>query len=298
MPYITSPYAPQARKHGANLVLLHGLSPAEAARRCGVHRSTIATWVSKAKQRNNYNLGILTESSRPKRPAGRIDPRIVERIVTLRRKHGRCSPAIHAQLLREGIQVSAKSVQRTIRRQGLARPLARYRRAWKPPIKRPLPLRPGDLVQMDTIHLARKDGSRYYLYTIIDVYSRWAYAEYRPRLSQRQSFEILMRAQAAAHFGFSMIQTDNGPEFQTWFHHMLLAKGLRLRHSRVRTPNDNAHLERFNRTIQDECIKRYRVSEGDTAEAVHQYLKYYNEDRLHMGIQFATPKEIVAKLLT
>jgi putative transposase len=150
---------------------------------------------------------------------------------------------------------------------------------------------------MDTIHLMRQDGSRYYLYTVLDVCSRWAYAEYRPRLSQRESFQVLMAAQQAAGFGFDMIQTDNGPEFGRWYHQMLLAKGLRLRHSRVRKPNDNGHLERFNRTIQDECLRRFRVTELDTPTALKRYLKYYNDDRLHIGIAYATPNEIVAKML-
>lgn len=298
MSYVTSPYAPAARKRAANLVLTHGYTKAQAARVTGVHRSTIATWVEKARRTNQGLVGIPTESSRPHHSPQATSPMVVARIVTLRRAHGRCAPAIHAQLRREGISVSEKTVQRTIRRQGLAKPLSKWRRAWTPPIKRPWPLAPGALVQMDVVHLTRPDDSRYYLYTVLDVYSRWAYAEYRPRLSQRESLAVIMAAQTEAGFAFSMIQTDNGPEFGKWFHQMLIARGLRLRHSRVRTPNDNAHLERFNRTIQDECITRYRVREEQTAEAVEKYLMYYNTERLHAGIDYQTPSEIVAKVLS
>jgi len=297
MSYTTSPYAPAARSKAANLVLIWGYSKAAAARKVGVHRSTIGRWVAKGKLRNHYKLGIPTESSRPHVPARQLEPAVVARIVALRRLTQRCAPAIHAQLMREGTSVSLSSVRRTIRRQGLAKPLPGYRRKWHPSLKRPVPLRPGDLVQMDTVHLLRPDGSRYYLYTVLDVCSRWAYAEYRPHLSQRESFAVLMAAQQAARFGFTVIQTDNGPEFGRWFHQMLLAKGLRLRHSRVRRPNDNAHLERFNRTIQEECLKRFHVTEAATAASVTQYLTYYNEERLHAGINYQTPREIVAKLL-
>lgn len=297
MPYVTSPYAPAARRKAANLVLRHGFSAAEAARRTGVHRSTVGTWIKKAK-RMNSNKGIPTESSRPKNPANQLDPEIVMRIVALRRETGRYAAALHAQLREEGVSVSLPSVKRTIRRKGLARPLSKWRRAWTPPIKRPWPLSPGALVQMDTIHIQRPDGSRYYLYTILDVCSRWAYAEYRPRLRQYESFEILLNAQAEAGFAFEMVQTDHGPEFGHWFHRMLLTRGLRLRHSRVRKPNDNAHLERFNRTVQDECLRRNRVAENDTKTALKSYLKYYNEGRLHGGINWQTPSRIVAKVLT
>ena len=297
MSYVTSPYAPVARARAANLVLLHGYTPAQAARITGVHRSTIARWVTKGKVRNNYSLAIYTLSSKPNHPGRHLDPAIVMRICELRRSSGRYAAAIHAQLIDEGILVSLSSVKRTIRRQGLARPLAKWHRAWTPPIPRPRVEQVGSLVQMDTIHIPRSDGSKYYLYTIIDVHSRWAYAEYRSKLSQRESFEILMAAQSQARFVFTMIQTDNGPEFSRWFHQMLLSKGLKLRHSRVRTPNDNAHLERFNRTVQDECIKRFHVSEANTKYHLKRYLLYYNEKRLHGGINWQTPNQIVAKVL-
>lgn len=297
MPYVTSPYAPAARRRAANLVLRHGLSAAEASRQTGVHRSTIGTWVKQAGQSNSSLAGIPTQSSRPRVPGRRLDPVIVERICALRRETGRYAAALHAQLLEEDIKVSLSSVKRVIRRNGLARPLSKWRRAWKPPIKRPQPSMPGALVQMDTVHIARRDGSKYYLFTVIDVCSRWAYTEYRPRISQRESYDILMAAQSEAGFAFDMIQTDNGSEFGRWFHQMLVSRGLRLRHSRVRTPNDNAHLERFNRTVQEECIKRYHVAEVDTPAALRSYLAYYNNDRLHGGINWQTPARIVAKVL-
>lgn len=297
MPYVTSPYAPAARARAANLVLLYGYTYAEAARKTGVHRSTIATWVKLGKQRNNYRLSIPTQSSRPKHPGRRLDPQIVARIVELRRSTGRYAAAIHAQMTQEGVSVSLSSVKRTIRREGLAKPLSKWRRAWTPPIPRPRVEHPGSLIQMDTVHLMRPNGTRYYLYTVIDVCSRWAYAEYRSSLSQRASFEVLAAAQAEAGFGFSLVQTGHGPEFGRWFRGMVGSRGWGFRHSRIRRPNDNAHIERFNGILQQECIKRYRVEEKDTASYIKQFLLYYNTSRLHGGINWNTPAQIVAKVL-
>ncbi len=297
MPYVTSPYAPAARAKAANLVLLHGYTCAEAARKTGVHRSTIARWVKLGRQRNNHKLGIPTQSSRPKNPGRCLDPEIVARIVELRRTSGRYAAAIHAQMLQEGTKVSLSSVKRTIRRSGLARPLSKWRRAWTPPISRPRVERPGSLVQMDTVHLMRANGTRYYLYTVIDVCSRLAYAEYRPNLSQRASFEVLVAAQAEAGFGFELVQTDHGPEFGRWFKGMVQSRGWGFRHSRVRRPNDNAHIERFNGIVQKECLRRYRVEEPDTTLYVKRFLLYYNTERLHGGINWKTPSQIVAKVL-
>lgn len=41
MSYSNNPYAPKARRLAVNLVVKEGLSVAEAARRSGVHRTTL-----------------------------------------------------------------------------------------------------------------------------------------------------------------------------------------------------------------------------------------------------------------
>ena len=71
-----------------------------------------------------------------------------------------------------------------------------------------------------------------------------------------------------------------------------------LRHSRVRKPNDNAHIERFNRTIQDECLGRYipeRIPLKTTKERLTAFLDYYNNERLHLGLQCSTPMEVLQR---
>ncbi|MCR4753521.1 MAG: integrase core domain-containing protein, partial [Candidatus Saccharibacteria bacterium] len=61
---------------------------------------------------------------------------------------------------------------------------------------------------------------------------------------------------------------------------------------RVRQPNDNAHIERFNRTLRQECIGNHvssRLSCEDINSKLRDYLDYYNFRRHHMGIEFRTP---------
>jgi len=65
------------------------------------------------------------------------------------------------------------------------------------------------------------------------------------------------------------------------------------RHSRIRTPNDNAHIERFNRTIQDECINRIPKDFKLWQKEIPEYLRYYNTERPHMGLGMKTPEEII-----
>jgi len=149
---------------------------------------------------------------------------------------------------------------------------------------------------MDTVHFIDWiTGERFYIYTIIDVHSRWAYAEVHDKLRQTMSLDVALRAQDTASFAFTMMQTDNGPEFQRYFSDMLAAKGIALRHSRVRQSNDNAHIERFNRTLQDECLSGYPTRDQATQERLNGFLDYYNTSRKHMGIGFEIPAEVVQR---
>ena len=49
-----------------------------------------------------------------------------------------------------------------------------------------------------------------------------------------------------------VVRTDNGPEFGKWFTDHCRTKH---RHNHPRSPNENGHLERFNRTLQEEPEK-------------------------------------------
>jgi transposase InsO family protein len=295
MSYVTSPYAPRARREAVNLVISKGWSAAQAARHAGVHRSTVGRWLVKAESVHG-NQYLYNSSARPKSSPRALPLRTVNQICILRRTLNRCAPVIHAHLAELGIQVSLSSVHRTFARQGLLRPRSKWAR-YRPQVPRPRVERPGDLVETDTVHYVKPDGKRVYLYTVIDVCSRWTHVEYHERVLPGIAAAVVLRAQAKAGFPFRMVQSDNGPEYSKWFTDRLTSAGIPSRHSRVRRPNDNAHIERFNRTIQEECFGGLRPRAADAAWLLENYLRYYNEARLHLGIGLSTPSRVVAKVL-
>ena len=87
-----------------------------------------------------------------------------------------------------------------------------------------------------------------------------------------------------------MIQTDHGPEFGKWFVERVKRNH---RYSRIGKPNDNAHIERFNRTIQEECLDKLQRDVKVINFELKKYLRYYNEYRLHMGIELKTPLQFI-----
>ena len=295
MSYSSNPLLPKARKWAINLVLKEGLPISVAARRAGVHRTTLWRWLKRWQELELHHASYLpTKSSRPHNPANCLSSYVVGRIRYYREKIGRCAVIVHAYCIQEGTVVSLASVKRVLKRLGyVVRP--KWKR-YRVPVPRPLANKPGDLVQTDTVHLYdHLTKKKVYLYTMIDVYSRWAYSEYHEHINQKLSYEFLLRAQGWAGFKFHTVQSDNGPEFGRWLSDMLASKGTMLRHSRVRKPNDNAYIERFNRTIQEEGLDKLFPNEKKIYYQLFEFLDYYNYHRLHLGLQCQTPASMLQR---
>ncbi len=293
MAYTSNPYAPKARKEATNLVK-KGLGTTEVARMYGVNRTTLWRWLKRASKHSREFIPTLP--SQPKSHPNQVPEDTVRRLVELRLKLGRCAPVLHAHLILEGYSTSPSSVSRVLKREGLVRKKKRQARYYTP-LPRPVSDCPGALVQVDTIHFVRADGSRFYVYALIDTFSRLAYAEYHPKLRQRISLAVIKNAQNKFGFKFSTVQTDNGPEFKDFLDIALRRDRILLRHSRVRKPNDNAHVERFNRTIQEECFQSKPPNQRTASRQIEEYLIYYNNQRLHLSLGLQTPTAFVAKVL-
>jgi transposase InsO family protein len=288
MPYTTNPHIPRMRREAAQLVY-RGWSTRKVARHFGYSQSAVVKWCAKAKKIGYHP--IPTKSSRPRSHPRQLKKEVVDRILALRRQHGRTSEVVHQELKNEGVHVSLNSVRRTIDRAGLMKKRSRLKR-WHPPVNRPVPLKPGDLVQMDTVHRMIDDKKRLYVFTLIDVYSRWVYAKAFEKMNGKRSVEFVTEAEKRASFRFDMLQSDHGPEFSMWFVEQMQKSH---RYTRIGKPNDNAHIERFNRTLQEECLDKLPNNVRSINCALKRYLKYYNYERLHMGIELRTPSQLLSK---
>ena len=292
MAYTTNPNMGEVRRK-AVLMLKQGHSTRQVARYFGYSQSAIVKWAARAPA--NVRLPIPTRTSRPKSHPRALARDTVQAIIDARLTHNRCAEVVHDDLKDQGIQVSLSSVKRTLARHELLKKRSKWART-RETLPRPEVTGPGSLVQMDTIHFVDwSSGERFYIYTLVDLHSRWAYAEVHDKLSQAHSLRVALRAQTKAGFHFVMLQTDNGPEFGKYCHDMLAARQITLRHSRVRQSNDNAHVERFNRTLQDECLTSYPLRRNVTQQKLDEYLDYYNTGRKHMGLGLKIPVQMIPR---
>ena len=291
MAYTNNPNLPRVRGEAIAL-LKKGWSMRKVGRHLGFTHSAISKWKKKAKV---WGYGpIPTESSAPKHHPNALSRPVISAIIHERVGRRRCAEHVYHALKNKGIEISLSSVKRTLDRAHLLK----KRSPWKRPhdfTERPLAAFAGALLEMDTIHFILPDGNRIYVYTLIDLFSRWAYAEVVERIGAEPSARFARRAVKTAPFKFVMIQTDHGSEFSTWFTHCLVTLGIKHRHSRVRQKDDQAHIERFNRTIQEECLDRVTHTISSFRKAVPPFLLWYNGERSHMGINYQTPLSMVPR---
>lgn len=294
MSYSSNPNMPRVRAEAVKMVR-SGKSVREVARHFGYSHSAVVKWCQKVHPEVRQFRVVPTETSRPHHHPNELDKAIVARILELRDSTHRGAEFIHVLLQREGVTVSLSSVKRTLSRHGRTK-YSKWKK-WHQSTPRPTPEAPGLLVEADTIHVGRKDGSELYIYTLIDLYSRWVYAVPAARISAAGGAGFTLTGHKVAPFQFQTVQTDHGPEFSTWFTKKLLEQQIAHRYTRVRKPNDNAHIERFNRTIQDECISRLSHDLKRWQRAIPEYLHYYNHERPHQGLDWLTPAEKLAEVV-
>lgn len=290
MPYTTNPNLPRVRMQAVELVR-NGWSAREVARHLGYAHNTILNWL---KIRPEYGwhgrLEIPTRSSRPRRHPKELSPEIIRRILTIRAEKDQCAEIIHWRLTQENILISISSVKRTLKRLGISK-YSKWKK-WHQYPPRPIPERPGMLVEIDAVHEGPPDN-RASAYALIDVNSRWAYAEPSLRVNTWSTIKFVTRARARAPFTFQTIQTDHGSEFSKQLTKVVEHAGISHRHSRIRTPTDNGHVERFIRTLQDECLHRIPRDFRTWQKEIPEFLDYYNTKRPHMGLKMKTPLEVV-----
>jgi transposase InsO family protein len=318
MAYSNNPNLPKARATAMQLLVKDRLPMQVVANKCGVNRSTLWRWKRKWDKLNeniqfdnpnrpsrvysqvNHLLRctwrIPTQTSRPLTSPKAIPENIVQLVISLRRMLKRCAEVVWWHLVQDnGVSISLSSVRRILKR--LHEINGRKKRVRRDNPRRPHVTKPGELVETDTIHyVCPSTGRRLYVYTVIDVYTRMAYAEVYPRILPGLAASVVLHARMELGFEFTMVQADNGPEFSRYFEQVLRGHNMPVRHTRLGRPNDNAHIERFNRTIQEECLGNtiyYSTPRTHIQGKLDNYLFYYNFKRVHLGLQYKVPADML-----
>lgn len=322
MSYCTGKHIEKSRGKAMKMLVIEKKPVGVVADRFGVDRSTIWRWHQKWLAQNNHielenpvrrkylgvsaykydfcKWNIPSLSAAPKHPHT-LSEDLVQLVLDVRDQLKRCAEVvwhhINAVLC---IEISLSSVRRILKRYGKTDTPKYHKNRHYKGIPRPQALSPGDLVEIDTIHLFNPiSKQKRYIYTVIDLYTRMAYARVYKELKPSNSLNTILEAEQYFGFNFKMVQSDNGLEFARYFETKLENKGIKIRHTRLGRPNDNAHIERFNRTIQEECTGNYYLESEPLKimdDKILSYIDYYNYHRVHLSISYRTPAEMLHRL--
>lgn len=146
---------------------------------------------------------------------------------------------------------------------------------------------PGHLVAFDTVERF-VHGCRRYIITFEDIYTRFGFAWATTSHASKAAKEFFDYCKMVFPFPFVFILTDNGSEFAKHFAEEVKKLHLTHYHTYPKTPKQNPHLERFNRTIQEEFID-YHVGELLNVQLFNRklidWLIWYNTERVHHAFQ-------------
>lgn len=98
-------------------------------------------------------------------------------------------------------------------------------------------------------------------------------------------------AKVAGDAGEPVVVTHDGDtKLGASFQAALAERGVQTQRLPVRSPNLNAHVERFIQSLQHECLHRFVVlGTRHLDHLVGEYATYYNTERPHSALEFRTP---------
>lgn len=277
-------------------------------RHFNISRKTFHKWKNLY---NPHSLATLESRDRaPKRKRQREISREQEtRIITLRKQHLRYGKEKLSRIYQSvyGEAISSWKIQKTIEKYRLyyhpARTEAIRRKRARAQIKKRITQLKqkkvsGFLLQVDTIVVYWNSIKRY-IVTGIDKYSKIAFARMYEKHSSYNSKDFLYRLNYLLDGKIENIQTDNGSEFLKHFDRV--CANLKINHyfSRNHTPKDNAVLERFNRTLQEEFVNQgnFDLDANRFNRSLTEWLVEYNFKRPHQALGYMPPINFQVKYL-
>ena len=156
---------------------------------------------------------------------------------------------------------------------------------------------PGELLAQDTFYVGRLKGvGRVYLHAVVDTFSSYAFGflhtSKRPETAVAVLHNDVLPFYRQHGIKVSSLLTDNGREFCGSDSHpyeiYLELNDIEHRRTKVRRPQANGFVERFNRTVLDEFFRSaFRTKFYETVEALQSdldtWLVNYNTERPHQG---------------
>ena len=211
-------------------------------------------------------------------------------ILDLRNRYGYGPCHIEQILRKRGFAISHRQIEKLLLRNGLVKPNIKKQRPRKW-VRYELP-NPNDMWHTDWSYdpFTQKNLSVY-----IDDRTRLITSHGIFKSASAENSVALLKAGIASYGKPKSVMTDHGTQYysnhpnaeqeNTTFRITLDALGIKHYLARVNRPQTNGKVERFFLTYKTE----YATGSFDD---INDFIKHYNEERIHMSLGYRTPKEI------
>lgn len=311
---------PRHRLRVARLIVEDRWPTSRAAAFYNVSYKTAAKWAQRYREQGP--AGMNDKTSAPHTQPAKTPQPVVRKIVHLRIKQRLGPVQIAAKLDMPASTVHAVLVRCRLNRltyidRATGEPARRYERA-----------RPGEMIHVDVTKFGNiPDGGGWrfvgvpagrknrqatkdrtgaknkqrqprlgncFVHTVIDDYTRLAYAECHDDEKAVTAAAVLRRAVAwFAERGVTVerVLSDNGSAYKSHLWHDTCAElGIKVKKTRVGRPQTNGKIERFHRTLNDGwAYRRLYTSETSRRAALTGWLHQYNHHRPHTALSGLPP---------
>lgn len=269
---------------------------------------------------NPYDLLSLEDDKITRTPhkvrQPETDPAVVKRIKEIREEYPRWGKKKIWKLLeREEIDTTIITVGRTLtrlRERGILKEppiviakIEKGKRRRKPRFHA-IPkdwdykiINPGDLIQVDTVHVHPLPGVRRYQFTACDYLTKRTARCAAKTITSRSAKKIIDILEERFPFGIKAIQIDGGSEFKKEFELECQQRNIILFVLPPRSPKLNSMVERMQRTSREEIYDIKDVSEDiDEHNSLLEEQDYiYNFIRPHDSLDLMTPDEYYLSII-
>jgi transposase InsO family protein len=275
----------------AKLMALHqqGVPLTTLSAEFGVAREVLGRWWTRYQAEDL--AGLQPRCRRPHGSPTRTTPAIERRVLRLRQRR------MSAIRIAHELGLGHSTVQRI---------LVRHRVNQLPRPARPKPRRyekqrPGELIHIDLKYLPALRNARHdFEFAAVDDFSREAVVSIRTDATSLTAASFLEHVAATLPYRIEAVLTDNAFAFTmrhamhcdrlTRFQQVCAEHDIAHHVLRPYAPQSNGKVERFFRTVDDECLHvRPLFTFAARSRAVDAFVWYYNHERPHLSLGGMTP---------
>lgn len=229
------------------------------------------------------------------RPEIKLHPNSEIIILDLRKRFGYGACHIEQILKKKGFGISHRQIEKLLIRNGLVEPNIKKQRSRKY-VRFEMP-KPNDMAHTDWTYcpFTTKNFS-----VFIDDRTRLITSNGLFKRATAENSIALLKSAVAYYGKPKCVMTDHGAQYyanrkeckqeNTQFRIALDTLGIKHYLARVNRPQTNGKVERFFLTYKTEYAT-------GTFSCIKDFIKHYNETRLHMSLGYKTPKEVWEELV-